>query len=94
MQEACSPCCLIKLRWIGIWAQVELSRWGTLDASSAWVEFAEGVAHADIPRAVLDFGADAAVGVDWTSLPAYCALHLRMQQLGAIGPPYVFMNYR
>lgn len=74
--------------------EVALPMWGSLDASSAWREFAAACAGPKTAQRVADFAPDAVLGVDWTSLQPYN--HLR-QALGALSvhiPPYVFLNYR
>lgn len=74
--------------------EVALPKWGALDASSAWQEFASACADLRVAQRVVDFAPKAILGVDWTSFQPYN--HLR-QTLGAMSahiPPYVFLNYR
>lgn len=74
--------------------QVELARWGALDRGSAWAQFAAGAASASVVAAAAQLGADAVLGVDWTSFPAYQALANSLGSQQAPIPPFVFMNYR
>ena len=73
---------------------MELTRWGTLDRSSAWEQFAQGAASAGVGPAAAQLRADAVLGVDWTSFPAYQALSQGLRSQQAVVPPFVFMNYR
>lgn len=54
--------------------QVELPRWGSLDAGCSWREFASGAAAPAIAAEAQAFRADAVLGVDWHSAAAYDAL--------------------
>ncbi|KAK9821406.1 hypothetical protein WJX74_010366 [Apatococcus lobatus] len=73
--------------------EVELPTWGTLDRSCSWEAFAQACGHPDIADRVLAFKPDAALGIDWSSLPAFerlaAALAVHDAQL-----PYIYMNYR
>ena len=73
--------------------QVELPTWGRLDRSCSWEAFAKACSQPDISQQVLHFKPEAALGVDWSSLPVYeqltASLALHDFQL-----PYVYMNYR
>ena len=74
--------------------QVELARWGTLDRSCAWAQFADGAGSVSAVAAAAQLGADAILGVDWTSFPAYQALSMGLRSQQAPVPPIIFMNYR
>ncbi len=73
--------------------QIELPHWGTLDRSCSWQAFAKGCRQPTIVQRIVDFRPDAVLGVDWSALPAFEALHASLvaedMQL-----PYVYMNYR
>ncbi|KAK9864462.1 hypothetical protein WJX84_004656 [Apatococcus fuscideae] len=74
-------------------AEIELPHWGTLDRSCSWQAFAKGCRQPTIVQRIVDFRPDAVLGVDWSALPAFEALHASLvaedMQL-----PYVYMNYR
>ena len=74
--------------------EVALPKWGVLDASSAWQDFAAACADPRLAERVANFAPDAVLGVDWTSLQPYHHLRQALRALSACIPPYVFLNYR
>ena len=74
--------------------EVALPKWGSLDASSAWQEFASACADSQVAQRVADFAPDAILGVDWTSFQPYHHLQQALGALSAHIPPYIFLNYR
>lgn len=71
-----------------------LPRWGSLDASSAWEEFAVACAEPRIVKRVAEFGPAFVLGVDWTSFQPYKHLQQALRNQTAPIPPYIFLNYR
>ena len=74
--------------------QVTLPKWGSLDASSAWQDFAAFFANPSTVKRVGDFAPEAVLGIDWTSLTPYKHLQDAFISLEAPCPPYIFLNYR
>ena len=74
--------------------EVALPKWGSLDASSAWQEFAGACADPHLAERVAEFAPDVVLGVDWTSFQPYNNLRQALGALLAHIPPYVFLNYR
>ncbi len=74
--------------------EVALPKWGSLDASCAWREFAAACADPKLAQQAADFAPDAVLGVDWTSLQPYNHLRQALSALSVHIPPYVFLNYR
>lgn len=75
-------------------SQVTLPKWGSLDASSAWQDFAAFFAKPSTVKHVGDFAPEAIIGIDWTSLTPYKQLQDAFISLEAPCPPYIFLNYR
>lgn len=74
--------------------QIPLTRWGTLDRTSGWEEFAEGASATSITDKVLEFKPEVVLGVDWTSLACYRALAATLAARSSAAVPYVYLNYR
>ena len=74
--------------------EVALPKWGSLDAGSAWQEFAVACADPHVAQRVAEFAPDAVLGVDWTSFQPCNNLRQALRALSARCPPYVFLNYR
>ena len=74
--------------------QVELPKWGCLNASSSWQDFAERCSDCSIVERVARFAPEAVLGVDWTSFQPYQRLQQGLGSRKAPAPPYVFLNYR
>lgn len=74
--------------------QVEVPVWDRLDRASGWSALATQAASDSIVQHVAAFQAEAVLGVDWSSLPAYKALAAALHAKGFPVPPYIYMNYR
>lgn len=71
-------------------AQVEVSRWGKLDASAPWDEYASSAGDPDVVKQVQGFSPDVAMVVDWSALPAWHKLKPHLSPAVKL----VYLNYR
>lgn len=74
--------------------EVPLPAWGCLDAGCSWHEFAAGAGGDEAVAEAAAFAAEAVLGVDWHSAPAFEALAAGLRRASAPVPPFVFANYR
>lgn len=74
--------------------EIPLSSWGKLDAGCAWRQFSKGGFEISIVQQVMDFDAEAVLGVDWSSFPVYDALTKSLKAKHSPLPPFLFLCYR
>ena len=77
---------------------VPKSKWGRLDKTCAYEEFATNVSEKQL-EAIVKFRADVVLGVDWSSLEVYERIRKRYQEEEEDGfspppPPLTYLNYR
>ncbi len=72
-----------------------MSRWGRLDASAPFDEYASGGAAQDVVARVEAFAPDVVLAVDWSALPLYRGLRRKLLELPKpLAVPLVYLNYR
>jgi hypothetical protein len=80
--------------------QVPVSRWGRLDASTPYDDYASKGSSEEICRAVQAFKPDVFMIVDWSALDLYRNLRQKMsdqssgQHIPLSDTPLVYLNYR
>ena len=76
--------------------QVPVSRWGRLDASAPYEEFAEGGSSPQVISYVISFSPAIVMVVDWSALELYRRLkqQVRGDSMGPLSAPMVYLNYR
>jgi hypothetical protein len=75
---------------------VPKSKWGRLDKTCAYEEFATNVSEKQL-GAIVKFRADVVLGVDWSSLEVYERIRKRYQEEEdgfSPPPPLTYLNYR
>ena len=75
--------------------QVPVTRWGRLDATAPFDEYAAGGSTLEVTAAVASFLPDVVMVVDWSGLDLYRRLRQQLEEGGlAVLPPMVYLNYR
>ncbi|KAF5842642.1 hypothetical protein DUNSADRAFT_6112 [Dunaliella salina] len=70
--------------------ELEVSRWGSLDASAPFDEFASKAGGSTVRQKVAEFDPSVCLFVDWSSLPAWEAVRPSLTR----GIPAIYCNYR